>query len=151
MDTINPKSTYARLLKISQGDFSNDDRLKYDEIIYGISLNKSNPSASRIKLVFTRGNFIELFSSKGTSEWEVSFAQELLSGYYGNVQIYDWDGTWESWKDGYFLGDKEMGKDNYDFLKYKILPLLGMNLKIWKINLLMLRYFWTIYMNQKLK
>lgn len=124
---IHPKSIYSILLEISQGNFDRIDRIKDDNIIYGISLNKNNPGVSTIKLVFGRGEYMDLFSGRANSEWEISFAQDLLSGYYGNVDLYDWENIYETWKDGYFLGENEIGKENYNFLKEKILPLLGMS------------------------
>jgi hypothetical protein len=131
---INPKSIYSILLQISKGDFTQIDRLKYDDILYGISLNKNNPGVSTIKLVFSRGEYMDLFKKLADNEWEISFAQDMLSGYYGNLDVYDWEIVYENWKDGYHLGESEIGTENYNFLKEKILPLLGMSVNTLEEN-----------------
>ncbi len=119
--------TYRILKMIADGEIKNESPLvSSDALVINVSINKSNPQRSVVKLVFgdRQTSFFQIFSDK-SNDWEVDFANNIYHFEYHDWESFDWDRFTEVFLDGEYFNERELTNEQQETLR-EILSILDM-------------------------
>ncbi len=119
--------TYRILKMIADGEIKNESPLvSSDALVINVSINKSNPQRSVVKLVFgdRQTSFFQIFSDK-SNDWEVDFANNIYHFEDHDWESFDWDRFKEVFLDGEYFNERELTNEQQETLR-EILSILDM-------------------------